>query len=109
MLQMPFPYQEHDMFQAVVGIFPEELGHMQLNAQLLWKAKGTTLIPAGTPLSHLMLIKNEDYGYEVADMTAAESYAWDAQTVAMHNSWERNYTAMKDAVSSIMDDLDAKY
>lgn len=106
MLQMPFPYQEHDIFQVATGIFPEEMGHMQLNVQMLWKAPGKTLIPAGTPLVHLILIKNEDYEYEVSNITPEEKHAWDAQVIILNSTWERNYTPIKESIQKVMDKLD---
>lgn len=106
MLQMPFPYQEHDFFQVATGIFPEDMGYMQLNTQLIWKAPGQTLIPAGTPLAHFILLKNEDYNYEIKEATKEEERAWAAQINILNSSWERNYTPMKSAIRKVMDGLD---
>lgn len=106
MIQMPFPYQEHEFFQAAVGIFPEDMGYMQMNSQLIWKAPGVTLVPAGTPLAHFMLIKNEDYKYEIADVTPKEEKAFKSQLTIMNSTWERNYTEIKKAIRNTMDTLD---
>lgn len=81
---------------------------MQLNAQLIWKAKGATMLPAGTPLAHIMLVKNEDYEYEVTDITSKEETVWGAQTNILHSSWEKNYAGIRAATKLTMDQLDGQ-
>jgi hypothetical protein len=54
------PYSNEKRFTTVPGFFSREHGVAQINIQLLWHVlKGTTVIKAGTPLAHYMLIPKD--------------------------------------------------
>lgn len=51
------PYTDEKRFTTVPGFFSREQGVAQMNIQLLWhELNGITVIKAGTPLAHYMLI-----------------------------------------------------
>lgn len=100
-LQLPFPYKEHDNFDVAVGIFNKSFGLMELNVQMFWKKPGATLIPAGTPLSHIMLIKDEEYEQEISDITPEEEKEWEAQKIIRNTSFDRNYQEIKQTISKV--------
>jgi hypothetical protein len=54
------PFTDEKRFTTVVGFFNKEDGVAQMNIQLLWHVlDGTTVIKAGTPLAHYMLIPKD--------------------------------------------------
>jgi hypothetical protein len=54
------PYSDEKRFTTVTGFFSRDQGVAQMNIQLLWHVlDGTTVIKAGTPLAHYMLIPKE--------------------------------------------------
>lgn len=54
------PYTTEKRFTTVAGFFSKEAGIAQMNVQLLWHVmEGKTLIKAGTPIAHYMLIPKE--------------------------------------------------
>jgi hypothetical protein len=58
--EAPLPYSTEKRFTTVTGFFSKEHGLAQLNVQLLWHVmKGKTLIKAGTPIAHYMLIPKD--------------------------------------------------
>jgi len=65
LLQMPVTYQDNDLFETATGIFNHEWGMMELNVQLFWLKDGVSVIPAGTPLAHYVLVKNDEPVTEV--------------------------------------------
>jgi hypothetical protein len=53
----PVPYNNDHRFTTVEGVFSREHGVAQMNVQLLWHVmEGKTLIKAGTPIAHYMLL-----------------------------------------------------
>jgi len=53
----PLPYTDEERFTTVKGFFSREHGVAQMNVQLLWHVmNGKTLIKAGTPIAHYMLV-----------------------------------------------------
>ena len=106
LMQVPIPYQEHDLFSAAGGIFPSSMGYMEVNVQLLWNTSGRTLIPAGTPLAHLVLLKNEGIEDEVRDISTLEEKVWTAQKTIRNSVYERNYADIKEAIARTFKALD---
>lgn len=105
MLQQGLPYQEHDFYEAATGIFPSDMGLMQVNTQLIWKAPGQTVIPAGTPMAYITLIKDEEIEEEMRYFTSEEKKVYDAQRTIMDSSFERNYTEIRRSIAETMDGL----
>jgi len=63
LLMMPLPYSDDKRFTAAAGILR---GNQPLNVQLYWHCLNSEeVIPAGTPLNQMVLIKDESIGYEV--------------------------------------------
>jgi hypothetical protein len=51
------PFTDERRFTTVTGFFSREFGIAQMNVQLLWHVlEGETLIKAGTPIAHYMLV-----------------------------------------------------
>lgn len=61
LMEKGLPYTDERRFTTVEGFFSNEYGVAQMNVQLLWHVmEGETLIKAGTPIAHYMLIpKNQ--------------------------------------------------
>jgi len=58
--EAPMPYTTEKRFTTVTGFFSKEYGVAQMNVQLLWHVmEGKTLIKAGTPIAHYMLIPKD--------------------------------------------------
>lgn len=69
----PVPYNNDDRFTTVSGVFSREHGVAQMNVQILWHVmNGKTLIKAGTPIAHYMLIPKDDPTLVVRDATDKE-------------------------------------
>jgi hypothetical protein len=69
LLEGPLPYSVEKRFTTLPGFFSQEYGVAQLNVQLKWHVlNGKTLIKAGTPISHYMLVPKIQ-----ADMTSMEA------------------------------------
>lgn len=58
--EAPLPYTTEKRFTTITGFYSKEAGVAQINVQILWHVlKGTTLIKAGTPIAHYMLLPKE--------------------------------------------------
>jgi hypothetical protein len=69
LLEGPIPYSEEKRFTTVPGFFSQEYGVSQMNVQLKWHVlNGETLLKAGTPIAHYMLIPKVQ-----ADMSVMEA------------------------------------
>lgn len=57
LLESPVPYADDDRFTTLPGFLSNQYGVSPLNVQLKWHVlNGKTLIKAGTPISHYMLV-----------------------------------------------------
>lgn len=69
LLEQQVPYADDDRFTTLPGFFSREYGVAQMNPQLRWHlTNGETVIKAGTPIAHYMLIPQEQ-----ADVTVMEA------------------------------------
>jgi hypothetical protein len=60
LMERQIPYTQEKRFTTVEGFFSKENGIAQMNVQLLWHVmNGKTVIKAGTPIAHYMLIPKE--------------------------------------------------
>lgn len=63
LLMMPLPYSDDKRFTAAAGVLR---GNQPLNVQLYWHCLNSEeVIPAGTPLNQMILIKDETIGHEI--------------------------------------------
>ena len=70
LLEGPVPYSDDDRFTTLPGFFSQEYGVAQMNPQLKWNIKdGETLIKAGTPIAHYMLVPKQEADMIVMDAT----------------------------------------
>jgi hypothetical protein len=78
LLEGPLPYSEETRFTTLPGFFSQDHGVSQLNVQLKWHAlNGETLIKAGTPIAHYMLVPKNQAGLKVSDATPKQQQAED--------------------------------
>lgn len=72
----PMPYTDERRFTPVSGVFDRDDGVAQLNPFLQWHLlNGETVIKAGTPIAHYMLIPKEQAQLEVGEATKKELFA----------------------------------
>ena len=63
LLMMPLPYSDDKRFTAATGLLR---GNQPLNVQVFWHCLNSEeIIPAGTPLNQMILIKDQSVGYEI--------------------------------------------
>ena len=63
LLLMPLPYSDDKRFTAAMGLLR---GNQPLNVQVFWHCLNSEeIIPAGTPLNQMILIKDQSVGYEI--------------------------------------------
>ena len=72
LLQMPLIFYDDDRFTTVSGMYHHTLGLAALTVPVFWNVTSfnETIIKAGTPLAQLLLIKNEDIGFEIGNDTS---------------------------------------
>lgn len=60
LLEEPMPYTTDKRFTTISGFYNNEYGVSSLNVQLLWHVmEGRTVIKAGTPIAHYMLVPKD--------------------------------------------------
>ena len=68
LLEGPVPYSDDNRFTTMPGFFSQEYGVAQMNVQLKWHVlNGETLIKAGTPIAHYMLVPQDQARMKVSD------------------------------------------
>lgn len=66
----PLPYTDEKRFTTIEGFFSRDSGVAQLNVQILWHVlNGKTLIKAGTPIAHYMLVPKDQPKLVVMEAT----------------------------------------
>lgn len=102
MMQLPVPYQEHDKFTTATGVYERDFGYFELNLQLLCKGGADEfVIEAGTPLAHLILLKDEHVNSEVRYVTSEESEEMLTITVMKASKHMINYTNLKKSIKQV--------
>lgn len=75
------PYSDDNRFTTMPGFYAREYGVAQMNVQLKWHVlNGETLIKAGTPIAHYMLVPKDQYDMECRPATNKDK-ADDAATL----------------------------
>lgn len=103
LMQLGVPYQDHNMFTTGVGIFPDKFGYMELNIQLFWHEKRPMILKAGTPLAHLVLIKNEKIPTDIRMASADELKRIASQQNIKNSMFRPNYAEMTAHLSKLKD------
>lgn len=76
LLEGAMPYTEETRFTTIPGFYSQEYGVSQLNVQLKWHVlDGETLIKAGTPIAHYMLVPKDEAQLVVSKASAKQIYA----------------------------------
>lgn len=75
LLMMPIPYPEDTRFTAATGLLR---GNQFLNVQLYWHCLNSKeVIPAGTPLNQMILIKDDKTDYTLSNVENAKEFLED--------------------------------
>jgi hypothetical protein len=102
MMQLPVPYQEHDKFTTATGVYERVFGYFELNLQLMCRGGvDRFVIEAGTPLAHLILIKDETVPSVARYATQDEVEEMLTITVVKASRHMINYTNLKKAIAQI--------
>jgi len=76
LLEGPMPYSNERRFTTVPGFYSAEYGVAQMNVQFKWHVlEGDTLIKAGTPIAHYMLVPKEQGDLVVQSATPEQLLA----------------------------------
>lgn len=76
LLEGPLPYSDEKRFTTMPGFFSQEYGVAQMNVQLKWNVlNGETLIKAGTPIAHYMLVPKDEAELIVSKATPEQIHA----------------------------------
>lgn len=76
LLEGPLPYTEETRFTTISGFYSQDYGVSQLNVQLKWHVlNGETLIKAGTPIAHFMLVPKDEAQLVVSKASDKQIYA----------------------------------
>jgi hypothetical protein len=100
LLQMPVAYQDNDLFETAPGIFSHEWGMMGLNVQLFLLKDGVSVIPAGTPLAHYVLVENNAPSTEVRYIKKEELDFFKGQVSIVSSCVNRTYRELKKALAT---------
>jgi dUTPase len=104
MLQVGVPYQEQTNFTTAPGIFESSYGFFELNVQLFWHRSGKFVIEAGTPIAHLLLIKDEQTRVEFRDATEGDLKILRAQSILKGASKTGKHRVIKNAIAKLFKD-----
>ncbi len=92
----PLPYTDEQRFTTVRGFFSREYGVAQMNVQLLWHVmNGRTVIKAGTPIAHYMLLPKKQPKLEVRDATPTDLEYERATKLELGRTFVSNRTEQK--------------
>jgi hypothetical protein len=70
LMEGPVPYTNETRFTTLPGFLSQEYGVAQMNVQFKWHVlNGETLIKAGTPIAHYMLVPKVQANMEAMDAT----------------------------------------
>lgn len=101
MLQLPIPYQEHDLYTAAQGIYERSFGNYELNILLLCNKIGKFTIKAGTPLAHLILIKDEKPKHIIRYATTEECEQCSKKVALINSMKPVIYSKLKKALMKV--------
>jgi len=104
MLQLPVPYQEHDWFITAQGIFEKDFGNYELNISVLCNKIGKFTIKAGTPMAHLILVKDEKIKHTVRYATTEECEQCNKKVALINSMKCANYSKLKKAFAKIYEE-----
>jgi hypothetical protein len=92
----PLPFSDEKRFTTVTGFFSREYGVAQMNVQLLWHVmEGETLIKAGTPIAHYMLIPKKQPKLEIRAATKQDLEHERRTLIELNRTFITNRTEQK--------------
>jgi hypothetical protein len=96
LLEGPLPYTDEKRFTTMPGFFSREYGVAELNIQLKWHVlEGETLIKAGTPIAHYMLLPKDQPKLSVMDATPEQIEADQVSKLQNTRKFVRDYGSSK--------------
>lgn len=94
--EAPLPYSDEKRFTTITGFFSQEYGTAQMNVQLLWHVmNGETLIKAGTPIAHYLLIPQKQPKLIVRSATKKDLEFEEATRIEINRKFLSNRTESK--------------
>ena len=88
LLEQQVPYADDDRFTTLPGFFSREYGVAQMNPQLRWHVtNGETIIKAGTPIAHYMLIPQQQADMTVMDATPEQIQAEEVTQLEINRTY----------------------
>jgi hypothetical protein len=91
LLELPVPYADENRFTTLSGVFDCDHGPAPLNQQLQWHVtNGKTLIKAGTPLAHYLLLDKKDVDF-INTVKQDKSDDFITRSLAVANRFNPNY------------------
>jgi hypothetical protein len=103
LFQLPVPYSEETRFYSASGIFERAFGYCEVNIQLFWQAgSGKFLIPAGTPLAQLILIKENKVDAINRLATKEDLDALKLQQRIKMCTYKKKYLDIKNKLSNLL-------
>jgi len=81
---------------AVPGSYTDSYGMPKLNAVLAFFRNGKYMIPAGTPVAQMILVKNDDVEMEQRGRDEKFMRDYEIHSLMSHNKFERSYNYMKE-------------
>ena len=96
LLALPIPYPDHSNYEAAIGLYKGSNVLHQLSVQLRWYVKdGICLIPAGTPLQHYVLVKDETINTVVRPSNEKDNEDLNTAIMSLYNSFVTKYANIK--------------
>jgi hypothetical protein len=94
--EAPLPYSDEKRFTTVIGFHSQEYGVSPLNIQLLWHVmNGETLIKAGTPIAHYLLIPQKQPKLIVRNATKKDLEFEEATHIELNRKFLSSRTESK--------------
>jgi len=96
LIQQHPAYLDTGDFICLPGMYDDETGIPKVNAVLMWFADGKVLIPAGTPIAQMILVKDEEH--ELSQRTRDEQFFKDYRVswFAFRQKFDRSYNQIRE-------------
>jgi hypothetical protein len=92
--QLPVFYSDQNDFTTCAGAYNWKYGVGSINVPVYWHKLNTqTIIPAGTPLTQLILVPEEEYDYEI---TKPNEELWRITDFLVNRKFTTDYKSIKD-------------
>ncbi len=96
LLQLHPSHLDTGDWMAVPGSYTDSYGMPKLNAVLAFFRDGEYMIPAGTPVAQMILVKNDDVEMEQRGRDDKFMADYEVHSLIAHNKFQRSYNYMKE-------------